>query len=403
MSAPVDVFAGRWFGMDTEFDRPAARLAVPGAVESGRRPELRLDDGLARGDGVVGRFEASPALVAVKLAPVRGDVTVTVRLAADEDTAAWWERRVPVTVRPRSPHEPRLLRVRSQGRTRGAVVLARRPWDFALRGRARFAFRLTPDELPDDGILIVELADVTRDLPASLAATLAPHAAVGVRLDAIELTVASADAPAAGSGTVDGGAAERLGLVATGGGSGGGTVPVRGGFFAVPPAASGSVTWQLRAGLVRDAGPDPVLPEPGPPIPRRAPNEPPLSTREKAVAVARHEADALRTDLWLRGRHVTARGLRRATRPIHGALAAHLRDVLLDRGLLRARVLPLEDGPAVPCRVSAGPVGQVSVSCDAPPDVPAVVDLTHTAADVNAFARATGARLCWHLVSVTNG
>lgn len=397
----MNAFADRWFGMDTEFDRPAARLAVPGAVTSGRGPELRLDDGLTRGDGVVGRFEASPALVAVKLAPVRGDVTVTVRLAADEDTAAWWERRVPESVRPRLPHEPRLLRVRSQGRTRGAVVLARRPWDFALRGRVRFAFRLTPDELPDDGILIVELADLTRDLPESLAAALAPHAAVGVRVDAIDVTEADAAEPGKSSGTVDGGTAERLGLVATGGGSDVGSVPVRGGFFAVLPAASGSVTWQLRAGLVRDAGPDPVLPEPGPPIPRRAPNEPPLSTREKAVAVARHEADALRADLRLRGRHVTARGLRKATRPIHGALAPHLRDDLLERGLLQACVLPLEDGPAVPCRVSAGPGGQVSLTCDAPPEVPAVVDLTQATAAASAVARATGARLCWHLVSAT--
>jgi hypothetical protein len=402
VTTTTDVFAGRWFGMGTEFDRPAARLAVPGAVTSGRRSELRLDDGLTRGDGVVGRFDASPALVAVKLAPVRSDVTVTVRLVADEDTAAWWERRVPESVQPRSPHEPRLLRVRSQGRTRGAVVLARRPWDFALRGRVRFAFRLTPDELPDDGILIVELADVTRDLPASLATTLAPHAAVGVRLDAIEAAEADAAAPARDSGTIDGGTAERLGLVATGGASDSGTAPVRGGFFAVLPAASGSVTWQLRATLVRDAGPDPVPPEPGPPIPRPKPGEPPLSTRDKAIAVARHEADALRSDLRLRGRHVTARGLRRATRPIHGMLAPHLRDELLDRGLLRARVVPLEDGPAVPCRVSAGPGGLVSVNCDAPPDVPAVVDLTQTGAAASAVARATGARLCWHLVSVTS-
>ncbi|HEX6445453.1 MAG TPA: hypothetical protein VF053_10220 [Streptosporangiales bacterium] len=396
-----DLFTERWFGMGTEFDRPPARLAVPGAVTTGRRPELRLDDGLTRGDGVVGRFEASPALVAVKLAPVPGDVTVTVRLAADEDTPAWWERRVPESVRPRLPHGPRLLRVRSQGRTRGAVVLARRPWDFALRGRARFAFRLTRDELPDDGFLIVEFADVARDLPASLASALAPHAAVGVRLDAVEVAGAGATAAGVGTGTVDGATAERLGPVATGGASGSGTVPVRGGFFAVLPAASGSVTWQLRASLVRDAGPDPVPPEPGPPIPRPAPNEPPLSTRDKAIAVARHEAAALRTDLRLRGRHVTARGLRRATRPLHGALAPRLRDELLDRGLLRARVLPLEDGPAVPCRVTAGRGGQVSVTCDAPPDVPSVVDLTEATAAAGVVARATGARLCWHLVSVT--
>lgn len=397
----VDVFAGRWFGMGTEFDRPAPQLAVPGAVTSGRQPELRLDDGLTRGDGVVGRFEASPALVAVKLGPVRTPVTVTLRLVADEDTSAWWERRVPEPVLPRLPHGPRLLRVRSQGATRGAVVLARRTQDFQLRTRARFTFRLTPDELPDDGLLIVELADVTRTLPDSLAAVCPPHAAVGVRLDAIEVTAATAseEMPA---GTVDGATAERLGLVATGGPASDAMVQVREGFFAVaPPARPARAVWQLRPSLMRDAGPDPVPPQPGPVIPRRAPGEPPLSTREKAVAVARHEADALRADMRRRGRRVTVRAMRKATRPVHRMAAARLGTDLLDRGLLRARLVPLDDGPIVPCRLSAGTGGLVSVSCETPPAGSAVLDLTATGTELGALARATGARLVWHLVSVT--
>ncbi|MBO0826808.1 MAG: hypothetical protein J2P24_03420 [Streptosporangiales bacterium] len=396
----TDVFTERWFGMGTEFDRPAPRLDVPGAVTSGRQPVLLLDDGLTRGDGVVGRFEASPALVAVKLAPVRAPVTVTLRLVADEDTSEWWERRVPESVLPRLPHGPRLLRVRSQGATRGAVVLARRPQDFQLRTRVRFTFQLTPDELPDDGMLIVELADVTRDLPESLAGTLAPHPAVGVRLDAVEVAP-STETPAV-DGTIDGVAAERLGLVGTGGPPSGALLSVRDGFFTVPPTRSGVVTWQLRASMVRDAGPDPVPPQPGPAIPRRAPGEPPLSTRDKAIAVARHEADALRADVRRRGRHVAVRALRKATGPVHRTLTPRLHADLFDRGLIRARLVPLEDGPVVPCRVTAGSGGRVSVSCQAPPAGPAVVDLTHATADVSALARATGGRLCWHLVSVTH-
>lgn len=384
------------FGIATEFDRPVPRLPVPGTLTSGGRPQLQLVDGLARGDGVIGRFETSPALVAVKLAPVATRVRVTVHLAADEDTASWWERRVPEDVVPRSPHAARLLRVRSQGQTRGAVLLARRVEDFGLRARTRLGFELVPDELPSDGFLIVEVSDVRRPLPDAVADALAPHAAVGVRLDAIELApVTEPRADAMSVGGMDGTTAERLGFVATGGlpGPDHAAIPLRAGFFVTGPVAAARVQWSLRATLVRDTRPDPVPALPQPVIPRPPPGAPPLTTREKALAVARHEAQALRAEARRRARHTAVRAMRRATRPVLAHLGPRWRDEMLRRRLLRAWLLPLESEASRPCLVTAGPGELVTVTCLEPPDAPAIVTLD----PVTAMA---GARLCWQLVSV---
>lgn len=384
------------FGIATDFDRPVPRLPVPGALTSGGQPQLQLVDGLMRGDGVVGRFETSPALVAVKLAPVAAPVRVTVHLAADDDTATWWERRVPENVAPRSPHAARLLRVRSQGRTRGAVLLARRVEDFRLRARTRLSFDLTPHELPSDGFLIVEVSDVRRPLPETIADTLAPHPGVGVRLDAIELApVPGSRAHAAPVDGIDGTTAERLGLVATGGRSGldHAAIPLRAGFLVTRPVGAARVQWSLRATLARDTRPDPVPAASRPVIPKPPPGAPPLTVREKAFAVARHEAQALGAEARRKARHTAVHAMRGATRPVLAHLGSRWRDEILRRRLLRARLLPLESGASMPCQVAAGPGELVTVTCVEPPDVPAILELS----PVTTIA---GTRVCWQLVSV---
>lgn len=392
------------FAMTTAYDRPVPALPVPGAVTSGDRQELQLVDGLTRGGGVVGRFDESPALVAVKVAPKGARFRVTVRLAADGDTSAWWERRVPEHVSPRRPHGPRLLAVRSQGLTRGAVLLARRVEDFHLRARTAFTFELSADELPADGFLVVEVCDVADALPAWAAEPLTAHAAVGVRVDAVEIAPATeARAPLAGGGSLDGWTCERLGLVGSGGlpGPGSASIPVRAGFLLVrpPDGIDATLTWTLRPTSAAESRPDPVPAEVGPVLPKRSPGEPRLSTREKAVAVARHELDALRDDVRRRARHVTARGLRRAARPVDRGLAPLMCDDLLARGLLTARLASL-DGSEVPaCEVSAAPGGRMAVTCAQPLTGPAVLALTACTSTGGPLTRVGGGRLQWHLVS----
>lgn len=392
------------FGMTTTYDRQVPALSVPGAVTSGDQPELQLVDGLTRGGGVVGRFDETPGLVAVKVAPTCAWYRVTVRLAADGDTAAWWERRVPEHVLPRRPHGPRLLAVRSQGLTRGAVLLARRVDDFQLRARTAFAFDLSADELPADGFLVVEVCDVADALPSWAAEPLTAHPAVGVRVDAVEIAAASGrPGPLAEGGSLDGAACERLGLVGTGGLSGQGTasLPLRAGFLLVrpPDGVDATLTWTLRATAAGQPHPDPVPAELGPVLPKRGPDEPRLSTREKAMAVARHEFDVLRGDVRRRARHVTARGLRRVTRPVDRGLAPLVCDDLLARGLLTARLASLDGSEAPACEVSATPGGLVAVTCAEPLTGPAVLALTARTATGGPLTRVGGGRLQWHLVS----
>lgn len=390
----------------TEFDRPTPRLPLPGSVTSGTQPELQLVDGLTRGDKVVGRFETSPGLFAVKLAPAREPLRVTVRLAADVDTAAWWEQRVPEHVEPRAPYGPRLLAVRSQGETRGAVLLARKPEDFDWRAKARFSFELSPDELPDDGFLVLEATDVVAAAP-SWATQVAGHGAVGVRVDTVEVTpVAELARPVHPGLSLDGSACERLGLVAAGGGAGNqATVDVRAGFFLThpPPGLPGPVTWTLRPRLVSTVRPDPIPTATGPVIPKPATGEPPLSTRDKAFAVARHELTALDAQVRKKVRHVAVRGLRRASRPLDDGLAPRACADLLTQGLVRAVLIPLGSTERLPCTVAMAPGGRVTVSCADPPAGPAVVYVGAPGATGGMLGRTADARLRWRLLSVRFG
>lgn len=396
------------FGMGTRFDRPTPALPVPGALTSGGQPELKLIDGFTRGDGVVGRFEASPGLLAIKVAEPTGPVRVTVDLAADADTAAWWERLVPEHVQPRTPHGARLLDVRSQGATRGTVLLARRVTDFGLRARQRVSFSLRAEELPGDGMLIIEVAEVAAH-PPTWAAPTTSRPAVGVRIDGVHVTPTSAErsSPVRPGATLDGATCERLGLVAAGGtNDGSAAVDVRPDHFVVRPMpeVAGPVTWTLQPRLVSQVTPDPARPGPGNlVIPKPGPGRPPLSTRQKAQLVARHELASLGTDLRKRVRHLTVRGVRKATKPIDQGLTPHTCGDLLAKSRLRAVLVPVGSAHEVPCEVTAASGGRINVTCAQPPDGPAIVYLGVLDADGGPLTRLAGRRLHWQLVSARYG
>ncbi|BCJ36461.1 hypothetical protein Athai_39640 [Actinocatenispora thailandica] len=315
---------------DTVLDRPVPALRPPVTVRTGGGASLQICDGFVRGTGIVGRFSASPGLLGLKVA-AGGPVRVSVVLRADRETATWWEHRVPDSVRPRRPHAARLLLVRSQGATRAAALLTRPRGAFALDATATVRFDLAADELPADGLLVLEIAD------AAAGTGSLPYAAVGVRIDSVAVEPLPAVGPAVSA----------EGQVAPAGGS-----SVEDGLFLVAPPNPDPVRyrWVLRAAPQPPAAVDPVTPQYGPLWQEPPTGAPPLRYRDKGIALARRRYEAARFAALRRLRRTTLRTGRTVTAPVRYATApATVRAALAEPPVVR--LVPLDGGAPRPCRV----------------------------------------------------
>ncbi|GIJ79225.1 hypothetical protein SAMN05443287_102503 [Micromonospora phaseoli] len=203
---------GAWFA--TEFDDPTPTRELPAVFASGGDPEVLLADQMARGTAIVGRVQGAAGAVVLKLRTGGRPVRVRIDLHVDGASQSAWSRVASPT---RSDRElPRLVMVRAQGTDRAAALISRQ------RGRLRIVeahawveFDLRADEVGEDGLLIIELADAS--LPGWAAGSLSPLAAVGVRLNQVEVTAIPDGDAGAGSGRLAGAPAQWAGLVSAGG------------------------------------------------------------------------------------------------------------------------------------------------------------------------------------------
>jgi hypothetical protein len=364
----------------TDFDAERQTFTVPLTVASGRHPAVAVVDGFLRGEAIVGRFESAPGLIGL---PVRGGnpVDVTLTVTADRRTPEFNDQGMAMGA-PRS-HEPRLLLVRSQGRTCAATLLSRGPRDFAFRTRATVRFRVEGAEITDGGLLVLELADSRLDPDLGIA----PYAASGVRIDVVKLALSPAE-PVTAPAPRDAAGLVAAGLVSTG-------LPVRrghadlgAGLFTVAPGAVTS--WRLRARRARPVRPDPVRPSPGAPWPRETPATQ-LRMRQKIVLLVRFRARQAWRGVLQRAGHLVARAARAADAPVGWLGAARLgRDVR--GGRLTAEMLLLDSGARVPCALRHAGGRAVVVTATGPIDGPAVVRLAAAAP-----RRATSFRYAWRL------
>jgi hypothetical protein len=174
-------------GFRTIFDRPPGVLVPPAVVKTGHSPGFQVADQVFRATRLTGRF-ASSGLVGLKVRVEGEGVRVRVRVSVDAKSVRQWEKRIG------SPQDagrlPRLLLIRSQGRLRQSVLLDPR---FGGRPYAWAVFDLMPGEVPEDGLLLIEILDagdapwVSDPLRAVLRDRVAPSGATGVRIDQIEL------------------------------------------------------------------------------------------------------------------------------------------------------------------------------------------------------------------------
>jgi hypothetical protein len=366
----------------TDFDAERPTFTAPLDVASGQHPALAVVDGFLRGEAVVGRCDSGAGLIGLAVHSGGAPVDVTVTVAADRRTPEFTDRGLAAGA-PR-PHEPRVLLVRSQGRTRAAALLSRAPRDFNFRTRATVRFRVDGTEIAEDGLFVVELADSALDPGLGIA----PYAASGIRIDTVKLALAGpASPPAALPGDAAGLVA--AGLAGTGLPVRRGRAPLGSGLFTVAPG--GGTEWRLRARRVRPVRPDPVRPAPGAPWPRETPATQ-LRMRQKLVLLAKFRARRAWQGGRLRAGHLLARAARIADAPLGWVGAARLAGDVR-RGRLTVQVRLLESGAPVPCALRYAGRRGVVVTAAGPLDGPALVRLAEPPA-----RRATSFRYQWRLI-----
>ncbi|GAA2210453.1 hypothetical protein GCM10009850_059120 [Nonomuraea monospora] len=166
-------------GSATDLDQVILPAIPPVHLTNGRLAPLQVTDRLQRGSQIVGRFETS-GLAGFKVSAQGRPLRVLVSLSADERSVSGWH-----TGRTEAATLPRLVQVRSQGRLRQCVLLR------GKKAHAQVAFDLTPEEIPDDGLVCVEALDVTEgdgvcdEVREAVSGRVAADGVAGVRLDRV--------------------------------------------------------------------------------------------------------------------------------------------------------------------------------------------------------------------------
>ncbi|WP_433528107.1 hypothetical protein ACQPYA_17230 [Micromonospora sp. CA-263727] len=203
---------GAWFA--TEFDDPVPSRDLPATFTSGSDPQVLVVEKVARGVAIVGRVQDASGTVVLKVRTDGRPVRVRVNLHVDGASQGAWSR---VAAPNRGVRElPRLVMVRAQGTARAAALISRQ------RGRLRMVeahawveFDLRAEEVGADGLLIVEVADAA--LPQWAAVSLSPLAAIGVRINQVEVVAIGDVGEGRESGRLTGAPAQLAGLVSAGG------------------------------------------------------------------------------------------------------------------------------------------------------------------------------------------
>ncbi|WP_165969831.1 hypothetical protein [Nonomuraea terrae] len=234
-------------GPATDLDQVIVPAVPPVHLLTGDVPALQVTDRLHRGSQIIGRFETS-GMVGFKISAQGRPLRVTLGLSTDDRSVSGWHTG---RTEPAGPG-PRFLQIRSQGRLRQCVLLR------GKKSHARVAFDLTPEEIPDDGLVCIEALDVTEgddvseDLREALKGRVTPDGVAGVRLNKVVFE----EPPAVDydPDTLDGIRCEFYTLISAGGLANlnrQGTRQIRAGMFLVNPAlkdrfgSSGRITFRL--------------------------------------------------------------------------------------------------------------------------------------------------------------
>ncbi|WP_211370510.1 hypothetical protein [Nonomuraea turkmeniaca] len=198
----------------TGFDTAVQPGHVPMDISSGQAAEVQAADHFHRGVQIVGRFERS-GLVGLKVAEADHALRVNVSLSVDELSARSWHPKGETDAGEKVL--PRLIQVRAQGRLRQCLLLKS---GGALK-RGTVVFDLMPDEVPADGLLCIEVLDVTEGtgvpetLRGAVAGSIMDDGVAGLRIDRVRLGEIPDDDVT--RTTMDASRCERSSLISSGG------------------------------------------------------------------------------------------------------------------------------------------------------------------------------------------
>lgn len=174
--------------LTTQLDPVVSPLVLPAAITSGTVPQLALADGIARGQAIVGRCRLNDVLLGLKVAQPTEALEVVLKVSTDDATPKWWGKGK--TDQRYKWSKARVFSVISQGRLVGALMLK------GYFSSAELRYRLQPDELDDDGLLMIEIIPQSDSALRVMEDPLA-----GVRIDSIIVgTVSGAQSAAQFSG-----------------------------------------------------------------------------------------------------------------------------------------------------------------------------------------------------------
>ncbi|TCN43066.1 hypothetical protein EV644_102298 [Kribbella orskensis] len=377
----------------TAFDRVVEPLTLPGRVSSGAVPELTTVDQLVRGTAVIGRFIASPGLLGVKVRPTGRPVRVTAHFRYDSMSLDWWEERITTPGPVRGAGAPRLLLVRSQGKTRGAALLVRPAADFRRAATGVVCFDLQPEELTAEGLFVFEMDSIDKDRPEWAPAV--PSGSVGIMMEAIEFAEVQGD--------------REIGLVSTGTlplDPDSGTLTLRAGYFVANPTGQDEPRrWIAGATLV-----EPLVPGPRTKV---APVVEPVESRPSTSGGIKRKVNRRikRAARWVvpvaaapaarrvsrRAAALERRVLRAARRRMRGRSAPWMSDAppapapptgpppnpladvmfdLVSRKLVRVELAGIEPGPTPGVQVRARAGAEIEIVTDGPLRTPALIRLS---------------------------
>ncbi|GAB3814028.1 hypothetical protein [Kribbella italica] len=413
----------------TVYDRVVEPLVLPGELRSGEAPDLTTVDQFVRGVAVIGRFVAAPGLLGVKVRPTGRPVRVIAHVRFDTMSLDWWEERVPPTDdQLRGVNAPRLLLVRSQGKTRGAILLIRHAADAGRPTTGVISFDLRPEELSEEGLFILEVASIDAGRPDWAPAVV--KGPIGIMMDTVEFV------------EVDG--TPKPGRVSTG------TVPVdpdaetmtvRGGYFvANPDERDEPRRWIARATVVEPLVPGPTTKVEPVVEPIEVVAEPVVAKVKAPPSIQRRLKRKLRRAArWVvpvaaapaaqrMGKRAAAleRRLRRAASRRNPARSATpppapppppppppppvvpagpppnpLADVmfdLVDQNLVHVELAGVEPGPVPEVRIRARADAEIEIVTDGPLEVPVLVRLSVDSSVLQSVPGADGGTVRWDLV-----
>lgn len=216
-SAERAVGAAPIIGTATGFDHVLAPREAPIEIFSGQDPALQVVDQLHRGVRIVGRFERS-GLAGFKVATGGRRLRVTLSLAVDAGSVRGWHLEEDVTGTGKGL--PRLIQIRAQGRLRQCVLL--KDGNGTRSGVA--VFDLSPEEVPDDGLICIEVLDIMEGhdisgaLREAVAGSVMDDGVAGVRVDGVTFEESPAEPdPGVTDETLDGARCEVSSLISSGG------------------------------------------------------------------------------------------------------------------------------------------------------------------------------------------